>query len=84
MLQGLPSQPNFIPECQFGFVKSTGTNDYGAALSFKMLSHLDNQGEGILISLDVAGAFDRVWWARLRSRLKAGERHERKGFEVDV
>jgi hypothetical protein len=32
---------------------------------------LDRRGEGILISFDVKGAFDRVWWARLKSRLKA-------------
>lgn len=32
---------------------------------------LDRKGEGILISLDVKDAFDRVWWSRLKSRLKA-------------
>ena len=62
---------NFIPGNQFGFVKGTGTNDYGAALSFKIMECLDRRGEGILISFDVKGAFDRVWWARLKSRLKA-------------
>jgi hypothetical protein len=61
---------NFIPENQFGFVKNTGTGDYGAALSCTMQLHLDKKGEGILISLDVAGAFDRVWWARVKARLK--------------
>ena len=50
----------FIPENQFGFVKKTGTMDYGAALAFTIQQHLDRKGEGILISLDVAGAFDRV------------------------
>lgn len=50
-----------IPNCQFGFVKGTGTNDYGAALSLTMQAHLDKRGEGILISLDAKGAFDRVW-----------------------
>jgi len=59
------------PENQFGFVKHTGTCDYGAALAFTIQQHLDRRGEGILISLDVAGAFDRVWWARLKARLKA-------------
>jgi hypothetical protein len=62
---------NFIPENQFGFVKRTGTGDYGAAISCTIQLHLDNRGEGILISLDVAGAFDRVWWARVKVRLKA-------------
>ena len=59
-----------IPNCQFGFVKGTGTSDYGAALSLTMQAHLDKRGEGILISLDVKGAFDRVGWARLKRRLK--------------
>ena len=58
------------PLCQFGFVKGTGTGDYGAAaLSLTIQARLDNRGEGILISLDVKGAFDRVWWSRLKRRL---------------
>ena len=61
----------FVPDSQFGFVEGTGTGDYGAALSFKIMEALDRKGEGILISLDVKGAFDRVWWSRLKSRLKA-------------
>jgi hypothetical protein len=62
---------SFVPESQFGFVKGTGTDDYGSALTFEILKTLDQRGEGILISLDVKGAFDRVWWARLKARLKA-------------
>ena len=61
---------NFIPDNQFGFVKSTGTGDYGAALACTIQQHLDNKGEGILVSLDVDGAFDKVWWLRLKNRLK--------------
>ena len=38
---------------------------------FKMLSVLERRGEGILISLDVKGAFDRVWWAMLKAKLEA-------------
>lgn len=66
----------FVPESQFGFVKYTGTSDYGAALAGSILEHLNSKdskgrrGEGILISLDVKGAFDRVWWAQLKARLK--------------
>ena len=66
----------FVPESQFGFVKRTGTADYGAALACSILEHINSKdskgrrGEGILISLDVKGAFDRVWWARLKARLK--------------
>ena len=32
---------------------------------------MDRRGEGILISFDVKGAFDRVRWARLKARLRA-------------
>ena len=39
-------------------------------LSITIQVHLNNRGEGILISLDVAGAFDRVWWGRLKARFK--------------
>jgi hypothetical protein len=48
-------------------VKGTGTDDYGSALTLEILKTLDQRGEGILISLDVKGAFDRVWWARLNT-----------------
>ena len=40
-------------------------------LTFKLLDCLERKGEGILISLDVKGAFDRVCWARLKNRLRA-------------
>jgi len=60
----------FIPECQFGFLIGFGTDDYGCTLTFKMLTVLEQRREGVLISCDVKGAFDRVWWARLKARLK--------------
>ena len=43
-------------------LEGTGTGDYGAVLSFKIMEALERKGEGILISLDVKGAFDRVWF----------------------
>ena len=61
----------FIPESQFGFLREVGTDDYGCTITFKMQMCLNKRGEGILISLDVKGAFDRVWWGRLKARLKA-------------
>jgi hypothetical protein len=67
----------FTPESQFGFVRESGTDDYGAALACGIIEHVNSKGadgrrgEGILISLDVAGAFDRCWWARLKARLRA-------------
>ena len=60
----------FIPECQFGFLIGFGTDDYGCTLTFKMLIVLEQRREGVLISCGVKGAFDRVWWARLKARLK--------------
>ena len=62
---------SFIPLSQFDFVKKTDTNDYGAMLAFKAHEVLNAGNEGIMISLDVKGAFDRVWWARLKRKLKA-------------
>ena len=61
----------FIPVTQFGFLKGVGSREYGCTLMFKMLSVLERRGEGILISLDVKGAFDRVWWAFLKVKLEA-------------
>ena len=60
-----------IPDTQFGFLKGVGSREYGCTLMFKMLSVLERRGEGILISLDVKGAFDRVWWAFLKVKLEA-------------
>ena len=60
----------FIPESQFGFVRKSGTDTCG------IIEHVNSKGadcrrsEGILISLDVAGAFGRCWWQRLDIRLK--------------
>ena len=61
----------FIPLSQFGFLREVGADDYGCTLTFKMQSCLNKRGEVILISLDVKGAFDRVWWGRLKARLQA-------------
>jgi hypothetical protein len=62
---------SFIPVSQFGFLKGCGTVDYGAAVAFPLLKTLEHRREGILVSLDVAGAFDRCWWSRIKSRLAA-------------
>ena len=67
---------HFVPDNQFGFVKKPGTADYGVTLAFAIIKHLNDRGdgkrgEGILISLNVAGAVGRIRWARLKNRLKA-------------
>ena len=48
----------------------SGTNDYGAMLAYKAHEVLNAGREGIMVSLDVKGAFDRVWWSRLKKKLK--------------
>ena len=58
----------FIPECQFGFRKSCGTDVYGAAVSGELSEALEKLWEVLLISLDVAGAFDKVWWKALLAK----------------
>ena len=50
----------FIPPSQFGFIKKCGTQDYGALLVLVIFSALERGNEILIISLDVAGAFDRV------------------------
>ena len=64
---------NFIPKLQFGFVKGSGTEDYGAMLAFKMHCILEARKQGTLLSFDVKGAFDRVWWAVLLEKLEKRE-----------
>ena len=61
----------FVPPSQFGFLREVGTDDYGCTLNFKMQTCLNKRGVGKLTSLDVKGAFDRVWWGRLKARLQA-------------
>ena len=62
---------NFTPDCQFGFTAEYGCDDYGAALSFTITECLERRGEGILITTDVKGAFDKSWWAMLKTKFKA-------------
>ena len=40
-------------------------------MSFKIHDELEQRNEILVVSLDVKGAFDRVWWARLKNRLAA-------------
>ena len=48
-----------------------GTDDYGMYIGSVILDTLERRNEGLLIPLDVKGAFDRVWWARLKNRLES-------------
>lgn len=61
----------FIPASQFGFIKRCGTQDYGVLLVLLIFSALERGNQVLIISLDVAGAFDRVWHAGLLKKLAA-------------
>ena len=60
-----------IPPSQFGFIKKCGTQDYGALLVLLIFSSLEDGADVLVVSLDVAGAFDRVWHAGLIKKLSA-------------
>ena len=60
----------FTSMSQFGFIKKCGTQDYGACLVMKIINILERRNEAVLISLDVEGAFDRVWHQGLLRNLQ--------------
>ena len=50
---------------QFGFMRGRSCADAGISLDGTILFALDQRAEVPLISLDIKGAFDRVWWKGL-------------------
>ena len=60
----------FIPKSQYGFLRKCGTQDYGAVVSMKIMDALEKRKEVLIASLDVDGAFDRVWHAGLLKKLR--------------
>ena len=63
---------SITPDDQFGFVTKCGTVDYGALLSMVLQDALNRRLHAMLISLDVAGAFDKTWHKALIAKLKKG------------
>jgi hypothetical protein len=63
---------SITPQDQFGFVRKCGTADYGALVAMKLQDVLERRLSALLISLDVAGAFDKVWHKSLLAKLKKG------------
>ena len=61
----------FTPAEQFGFKKGCGTSDYSAVLTAELHLAMEANLESILVALDVAGAFDKVWWQGLLAKLRA-------------
>ena len=66
-----------LTSSQFGFLKKCGTQDFGALLVLKVFMALERGNQVLMIPLDVAGAFDRVWHAGLLKKLIAGGMDER-------
>ena len=60
---------NYIPSAQFGFIKGTGAQDCGTALAFTTIQALEHWMECRIVSLDIRGAFDSVWWNGLLQHL---------------
>jgi hypothetical protein len=60
------------PYDQFGFIRKCGTDDYGAAITLKIMDCLERRKSGILVSCDVNGAFDKVWHKCLLEKLNKG------------
>ena len=48
-------------DTQFGFRKLCGTDDYSVAMSATLHTALERGQEALVVALDVAGAFDKVW-----------------------
>ena len=59
----------YIPPSQFGFLKGTGAQDCGTAMAFTATQALEDSQECCIVSLDIRGAFDSVWWDGLLQHL---------------
>ena len=59
----------YITPSQFGFLKGTETQDCGAAMVFIATYALEHRQECHIMSLDIRGAFDSVWWDGLLQHL---------------
>ena len=59
----------FIPQNQYEFVKGTGAQDCGATIAFIATQVLHCWQECHIMSFDIKGAFDKIWWSGLLSHL---------------
>ena len=47
---------------QYGFMKGTGAQNCGTTIAFTATQTLNHQQECRIVSLDIKGAFDKIWW----------------------
>ena len=59
----------YIPPTQFWFIRGTGAQDRGTTLAFTAIQALEHWKECRIVSLDIRGAFDSVWWNGLLQHL---------------
>ena len=59
----------FIPQNQYGFVKGTDAQDCGVTIAFIASQALNCRQELRIVSLDIKGAFDKIWWDGLLHHL---------------
>ena len=59
----------FIPQSQYGFLKGTGAQDCGTVIALFATQALELRQECRVVSLDIKGAFDRIWWNGLLQHL---------------
>ena len=59
----------FIPQSQYGFLKGSGAQDCRTAIALFATQALELQQECRVVSLDIQGAFDHIWWNGLLQHL---------------
>ena len=52
----------FVPQCQYGFLKGSGAQDCGTAIGSFATQALELRQECQVVSLDIKGAFNHIWW----------------------
>jgi hypothetical protein len=61
----------FIPQEQFGFMPQCSTSDVGVVLADAAACALNDREELRMVALDIASAFDSIWWAGLLEHFKS-------------
>ena len=59
----------FSSASQFGFMKGTGAQNCGTAVALTAIRALEHHEECRIVSLDIRGTFDSVWWVGLLKHL---------------